>query len=557
MREHEISSRWARWRHRILLAGALLIAAAAATRQITQGEFYLNEDETVHAVTGLYFADFLSDMPLTHPIEYTYHYYGQYPALGLVHYPPFFHFLEGLAFVLIGRSPLSARITVLMFTLLGLFYWFELVRELEDEYAAALSTILLGLLPIALLYEKSVMLEIPSLALCVASTYYVLRYLRNKATRYLICLAVFASLAIVTKHNAVYLVLFIFLALLANRELRSVLNWKGLGASLVFLGVVGPVYALMYGVHWHAISADLLSGQTSYLGRYTYYWRTLPGQLGWPLLLLSILGITTARWWVKREGGLIMGSWIATVYVTMTAISLKDPRYVMYWLPPFLYFAVAPLVRLAKVRILRLAVLAVVLMVVAASVGAAWRHQRPYISGYAAAAQRLIQARDSNLVLFDGVLPGNFVFFMRSSDPERRFIVIRKALAAKEIKTSIGFVELLKKTAEIEDYIESYGIKYIAVDEGAPLEFPAQGLLRKLLQSQQFRLIGRFPIDSNMLGWRKRALLLYENRQVKPGQKKMLRVVMLTLDRDICVPLDEFTKPFPSRSAAPCRSQRP
>ena len=94
------------------------------TRGIHTGEFNFNTDETIHASTGLYFADFLRDLPLRHPLQYTFRYYTQYPALGVLHWPPIFHMFEGLAFCLFGSTVAVARATVLIFALLGIYFLF-------------------------------------------------------------------------------------------------------------------------------------------------------------------------------------------------------------------------------------------------------------------------------------------------------------------------------------------------------------------------------------------------------------------------------------------------
>src|ERR1019366_6647198 len=80
-----------RWDHRSigLLLCVLVIAMVAILRGIRIGEFSYNVDEAQHAVTGLYVADLVRDHPFANPVEYTYRYYAQYPALsGIIHWPP-------------------------------------------------------------------------------------------------------------------------------------------------------------------------------------------------------------------------------------------------------------------------------------------------------------------------------------------------------------------------------------------------------------------------------------------------------------------------------------
>ena len=72
------------------------------------------------------------------------------------------------------------------------------------------------------------------------------------------------------------------------------------------------------------------------------------------------------------------------------------------------------------------------------------------------------------------------------------------------------------------------------------LRFPVQRHLREQLQSDQFQLLGRFPIESNEPNWQGESLLLYENKQWAPPTDPMLKIRMLTLPHDIEVPFSKF-----------------
>jgi len=163
-----------RW---LLLLGSIALVCIMACHNIGKGEFDYYIDEAQHAVTGLFVADFLHDLPLRHPVQYAYLYYAQYPAVAILHWPPLFYLFEGMSFLLLGPSVVSARLTVIFFSVVLLYQWFLLVEELQDSYTAAISTAVLGLLPMVLLFEKTVMLEIPSLALCVGAIRHWIRYL--------------------------------------------------------------------------------------------------------------------------------------------------------------------------------------------------------------------------------------------------------------------------------------------------------------------------------------------------------------------------------------------
>jgi len=93
-------------RRRLLLLFSLLLALGLIYALAYQAsEPFYNNDETRHVMTGLYFRDLLHDMPVSHLRDYTIHYYLQYPALGLLVWPPFFYFIEGLRVSLSTRAP--------------------------------------------------------------------------------------------------------------------------------------------------------------------------------------------------------------------------------------------------------------------------------------------------------------------------------------------------------------------------------------------------------------------------------------------------------------------
>jgi len=241
--------------------------------------------------------------------------------------------------------------------------------------------------------------------------------------------------------------------------------------------------------------------------------------------------------------------WLAACYLTMSYLRTKEPRYMIYWLPAFAAFAVGPLTaQLPRARLLppwlpRLRAGAV-LAILALSFGSAWTYQRPFVSGYEAAARRVIQRGGSGLVLFDGDLPGNFIFFMRSLDPARRFFVLRKALYLFD-----QGIPLINTRAELQDFIDRYGIKSIVISENVEMQFDVQRYLRELLQTPEMRLVERFPVWGEVQWYRYEEgvplppqsddLLFYEKLHVTPRSAHVLTLEMPSLDHDIIIPLDD------------------
>jgi hypothetical protein len=526
-----------RW---LLLVGAVALVCIIVGRHIRLGEFDFYVDEAQHAVTGLFVADALHDLPLRHPVQYAYAYYAQYPAVAILHWPPLFYLFEALSFIVFGATAASARLVVICFGVLLLYEWFLLVEELQDSYTAAICTAVLGLLPNVLLFEKTVMLEVPSLALGVATIRYWIRYLDDGSKRSLYVFGLWLSAALLCKQTSVYLLVFCGLTLLVSRKWEYLFRRDVLVVGGMVTVLAGSFLIPMLLVQGHAMANDLGSHQMSGWERISFYVRVLPGAFSPALFVLSILGLLLASRWNKRKYTLLMVCWIIAGYLTFTFFGQKESRFAIYWFPPLVYFAVGLLTQFFRIPKLKLAMRTVAGLLVIGMALSAWGRERPYISGYKDVASHLVKTYHAGIVLFDGRVPGNFVFYMRALDPKRHFLILRKSLYADDIRPGKNTEELLHGKQELLDLFRRDGIRFVVVLENTPLRFQAQLALRQQLQSDQFRLLGRFPILSNEPAWQGENLLLYENKQWTPPTEKELRIRMLTLPHDIVVPFGQF-----------------
>jgi hypothetical protein len=526
-----------RW---LLLLAAIALVCVMACRGIQTGEFDYYTDEAQHAVTGLFVADALQDLPLRHPVQYAYRYYAQYPAVAILHWPPLFYLFEGVSFLLFGPSVVSARLTIIFFTVVLLYQWFLLVEEQQDSYTAGVSTAILGLLPMVLLFEKTVMLEIPSLALGVAAIRYWIRYLDQGRRSSLYWFGLWLSAALLCKQTSVYLLVFCALSWLLTGKWNRIFSRDVLAVAVMVAVLAGPFLVLMLVMQGKAVANDLGSHRMSGWERISYYAESLPGSFSPALLALAVLGLLLAWRWNRRGQTSLMVCWILAGYLTFSWFGQKEARFAIYWFPPLVYFAVGLLTQSFKIPRLRIAMRAAAAGLVALLAVPAWSQQRPYISGYKDVASHLVNQYHAGIVLFDGPVPGNFVFFMRALDPGRHFLILRKLLYADDIRPGDSTEELLNSEQELSDVFRRDGIRFAVVSENLAIRFRSQHILRDELRTDQFQLLGRFPISSNEAKWKGENLLLYENKQWTPPSEKMLKIRMLTLPHDIVVPFDQF-----------------
>ncbi len=528
---------------RVLLIVVLAIASTFTVRGLRQSGDFALSDETRHAMTGLYFADLLADLPLSHPAQYTYAYYARYPTLGLIHWPPFFPLAEGLMFRAFGPSMTVARLTVLMFTLLGLSFWFLLMRELLGPWAAAFATLLLFFLPALFLYEQAVMLEVPSLALCLSATYFWWLFLRTGRSRELYAFSVMASLAMLTKQQCVYLLPFCLLTLLPDNKWRRLLNRRGATTAAIFGMMLAPFYILAIRTHLASIADHVIQKHPWNISDLTFYLRSLPQEIGWPLLALSIAGIAISHWWSPRGDTRLMLMWVITCYLAFSLLNAKQTRYFIYALPPFIYFACWPLTVATRFRrarpLLWITCIALVLMYG----HTAWAKHYPRLSGYSAAAETIIRNSHGNeIVLFDGsgIDSGNLTFDLRLLDREHRIVLLTKGLYVTRIEALFVAREVVHSQDELQHLLAGYGIRQVLISDRTRLLFPVQKNLRELLLSPQFKLVATFPLDGGDNTDAAHHLLLYENQQATKPTETNLRLPMMTLNHDIIVPLREL-----------------
>lgn len=520
-----------------LLVIVLLAAAVITLHNIHRSRDFSMHDEGTHVMTSIYFADLLTDLPIWHPVQYTYEFYARYSTLGLVHWPPFFPFIEGLVFRVFGPTILAARLTVLWFSLLALTFWFLLIRELLDPWAAAFAGLALALLPSIVVYEQAVMLEVPSLALCIAATYFWLRFLRTQRTRTLAWFVITASLAVLTKQQSIYLAPFCLFSAIAVGKWRTFVSRRGLiilGASAL---LVVPFYVLAVKVHLSSIADHVVIRHALQSSGLLFYLRALPQDIGWPVLGLSLSGIVLSWWWGRRRDTAVMLSWILACFLTFSFLNAREPRYFMYAVPPIIYFACWPFAidfRAARLRPL-LGAASVVLLL--AYLPGDWHAKYPCVSGYSNAVHSLVAGIPGReILLFDGddVDSTNVGFYLRLQDQQHRFVLFRKGLYATRIMATFGSTELVRNQSEVQSMMAGYGIKHVLIADETEVVHPSQQVLRELLKTPQFKLIDDLPI---VWDGKVHYLQLYENQAVSKPTQTDLRLPMMTLNHDIVVPL--------------------
>src|SRR5262249_55478177 len=143
----------------------------------------------------------LYDLPSSaaDPKGYAVRYYAQYPALGLLVWPPLFHVIEGLAMAAVGTDYVVGRVLVYLFGLLAGVYAYRLALRTHGPAVAVLGLVLFLFAPLVFDYSGYVLLEVPTLAWVLAAVFHFERYLVEERPRDAVLACLFAALAALTR----------------------------------------------------------------------------------------------------------------------------------------------------------------------------------------------------------------------------------------------------------------------------------------------------------------------------------------------------------------------
>jgi hypothetical protein len=489
-----------------LLTASLVLMVHLATDPVSEPFFY--NDETRHVMTGVFIRDALMDLPTsaTDPAGYAVRYYGQYPALGLLTWPPLFYLLEGLAMVAFGTSFLVGRSVIGLFTLLAGWYAYRLVCRTHPTWTGLLVVLLIGFSPVVYEHSRRVMLELPTLALVLAAIFHFERYLSELRPRDAVQACLFAALAALMRYDAVVLLPFFLIRLVSTRNLGLLIRRPVVFGLMLALMLTLPYYWLTWNLYAAGLSKTALEGASTggpavlTLDHMLYYPRTLPVQVGWFMTAAAIAGAVVAFAQPNRPTGWAAALWMAT-YALFTPLAELDSRHVIYWVPAVALFS-AEAIRWLVCRNTPVGVLAATLLVVGTA-GDAITRPAWWLQGYETAARYVVdQTTGERPVLMDGLLNGSFIYHTRQADSARRLWILRgdKLLYSMFSDPNMACTEHVQTEADVLALLHNYDPELIIVEQPQLVyRIRAADLLRETLKTypDRFRLEFTTPIHSN------------------------------------------------------------
>ena len=507
-------------------------------------EPFFNNDETRHLMTGVFFRDFLHDLPLSHIRNYTVDYYLKYPALGLLVWPPLFYMIEGAVMLIFGTSFLTGKVLILAFACLVLFYLFQLARRTQDSMTALFGCALLAFSPLFFSYSQTVMLEIPTLAFSLGSVFYFQRFLDGEKSSNVFLAALFCAMALLTRFDALFLFPTFLVMTLIQNQFRFLFRKESILAFLICILIVSPAYLLtilQFG-HSHAQAINSGTGADSShllaLSNFLYYPRIIPSQLGWPLTALVISGCFLLLLPSNRKTSTSYIAMIVGTYLTFSPMAELEARHAIYWIPALSVCAALVIAFLWKNQFRLLAGLLGSLCLFGTAYGTI-NTSPQYVRGYSEAATYVLShTQTSPYCLFDNYLNGNFIYQIRTHDPERKLGVLRgdKLFYGVLSDPHAAYKEFAHGTEDILSKIYAYDPEYI-VTEDPQMGFvmPMAERLREILHdsTSRFKLEKSIPLQTNRRSFQGISLLIYRNLLRNPNPSRLESLEMVGLGRPL------------------------
>jgi len=530
----------------LLFAVSLLFLTAPRS-----GNFWF-PDAPRHAMDGAFIRDLIVSFPITHFQQWAMNYYLHYPASGILYYPPLFALVEGIFFLVFGVSQFSAQLTVAVFYMIAGAGAYAIARLWADRMQAFVVCLLfVGAHGIAL-WGRQVMLEIPTAAFVLWSSYFLLLYLKTTGARYLSVAAILLTAALYTKQTAVFMPVAFLIAVYAVKRdgifRDSHLRFAALLVLLLTLPLV--LLTLRFGTrHFVEVTGGSAANYANirlHLASWLFYARALPRQVGWPIVALAciypILSLASHNWGMPKYMAGLLSSWFIVGYLFFSALSVHDPRHLSLILFPLVAFAGSTVFRLLPFRASRYAVLAGAIALFGHTL---LSDPVPRIEGYREAADYVgSHARKGSVILFSGSGWGGgaFIFNLRARYESKNLVVLRSDRVLYHYTWIRGRKsdEVDVTQRQIADMLDSYGVSYIVSRPDYWNDRPNMQRLHAITQTPQFKKVADLAVTTNGGNAEDpgRRLEVYENLKPVPNRSPTLRLIIPDLSLTIVGPLE-------------------
>jgi len=509
-----------------------------------------------HLMNGIFVFDSLRYLPeaVSDPLEFAVRYYVRYPAVNLGYYPPVFACAESLMMAVFGVSGAAGQLTVLIFAvLMALFTYGWCVQHMEAWWAGAAAALTISC-PLLVFWGRDIMLDIPMLSLTVGSVWLFERMIRHPRPSWGLCLSwcALTVAALWTKQYALMILGVFFVSVVATGAWRLLRHPAVLVSAIMVVLSAGALVLLTLRLGGTAVAYTIAPTHEHHLTRlrlehWTFYPKVLPQVIGWPALLLSIVGLVVVLWRRHAYVSTILG-WIVVFYGMHSYFKAQEVRYAALWVPPFCLLAVyglrwvhqvtKPLLQTKRISV---GGLAAVLLVSFTAVKGSQMPIPALPSGYQRAADLLADIMPPyNCLTFLPDRPGRLAVCYRLAVEERRGEERDIFSFGRIIRAEQVFPGWRAHWADAEaagDTLDSWNVKYIVCENPRPIYVeerdPEEGdpevsaMIDELIATGRYRPLRSYPI--HLRGRREmadRTLTIYErviDLPYRPEANPMIR----------------------------------
>jgi hypothetical protein len=527
----------AKFSARLPYLGALFFALWSL-RGVGHSEI-VDTDAARHAMNGALIYDLVRGGHLTHPIDFAKEYYGHLPAITMPFHPVVFPAIVSAFYALFGVKALSARLAVALAVGVCFLLLYRLVEAtLRNSAIAACTAITVLSLWWVQLVATDVMLELPAMAFTLAALYCLRDLTVEEEARAFpwgraLMFTALGGLAISTKQHAVFLSGVPILGALLARRWRLLKRPQIWISTAVLLGI-GAGWALLW-AHFqgsagngnqvasspHSLRLIFFKNARLYS---EWIWEdltVLPGIFAACSIAASAYAVAKRQW---RGGGLsLYVAWMISAALVLLVLGAVDPRYRFFLIPAATVTAYAMLWRgCASLWGKRRAWYVPTLFAIAWFVTGLF-FEPEYLRGPADAAA-LVTASGPARVLYAGEADGNFVFAVRSHDPNLQTTVIP---AGKLPDYTFG-------PEALERFCRHFGINWIVLED-VPDAHKWSSIAASPAPSM--RLERSIPLESSRTRWKSGRMQVYRFTAPADPGGGVLELPVRKLDRPIEIKL--------------------
>ncbi|MEZ6130321.1 MAG: UDP-N-acetylglucosamine 2-epimerase (non-hydrolyzing) [Planctomycetaceae bacterium] len=485
---------------------------------VAPNEPVFNGDANRHAMTSVFFRDLLTDMPLDHLRQYAEDYYRQYPALGLLIWPPLFHGVVGVLMLVFGTSVWVPRLFVFFCFTVAAVCLYRVCRRRMSSMQSELTVVTFSLLPMIFVYSRHIMLEMPTLALCMVSIERFDAWLSQQRVRNLYFAAIAASLAALTRFDAVVLLPTLLAMACFEGRWKRLFTPHILSAAATAIILLAPTYYVIWkemgDLHVRQ-AAESVSGTTSQMfrsGALTFYPGKIHEQTGWPVVVFLALGLIAAFRKEHRSAAGVFYAILVGTYLTFTPLAELKPRHTIYWLPAIAWFASVGAIELSAglQKLTRRPHLpcqtATMSALICATTWVTFNFHVFRVTGYERAARVVLANTDSGDSIFvDGWWDGNMTYQIRHLDATRSRHIVRADQVLYDFMNvpSVDFRQFVESDLEILKVIADAAPKCILFEDPQPFgRIPVSEHMRSLIKSMPFEFpeLDDIPVNCTVPG---------------------------------------------------------